>query len=186
MRNFSPSPSFLHIISTWTDGEPSVVSAGSSVCGGRGWKPGSLRSKPDSPWVPEAGNSPPFLLRRVESSAWSYSNLGGKSVPSDAVGRTWGGWRFSAYTGEGQRVSCLFCKIESWFYDDKTSVDKKFGLWRPISLKSVRHVHIGWTCTWASILFILNFLTEGTNLWCYVFHVCIILFLWLCILQCAH
>lgn len=135
------------------------------LCGGRGWEPGSLRSKPDSPWVPEAGNSPPLLLRRVESSAWSYSNLGGESVPSDACEQDFGGgWSFSAYTGEGQRVSCLFCKIESWFYDDKTSVDKKFGLWGPISLKSVRHVHTGWTCTWTSILFILNFLTEETNL----------------------
>lgn len=42
-----------------------------------------------------------------------------------------GSWRSCACTGEGQRVSGLYCKTGSCLYDDKTSVASKFGLSGP-------------------------------------------------------
>lgn len=120
MRNFSPSPSFLHIISTWTEGEPSVVSAENSVCGGRQWEPGSLRSKPDSPWVPKAENSPAFLLRRVESSAWSLEPWGWKCSLRRLWARLWGRLEVLCehrWGPEGEPFVLLNRKLALWWQD---------------------------------------------------------------------
>lgn len=106
-----------------------------------------LWGRPHSPWVPEAEGPPPvttFLLSRAKASARSYSDHGDESVPSNACGEDFvGSWRSCACTGEGQRVSGLYCKTGSCFYDDKTSVASKFGLSRPPSLGSLGHVHTG-------------------------------------------
>lgn len=120
MRNFSPSPSFLHIFSTWTDGEPSVGSAENSFCGGRQWEPGSLRSKPDSPWVPEAGSSPPFLLRRVESSTWSLKPWGWKCSLRCLWAGLWGRLEVLCvhrWGPEGEPFVLQNRKLTLWWHD---------------------------------------------------------------------